>query len=67
MIEEKINKNVFEVVNLHEADDKSDWLNRSAAERIEAIEFMRKVMFGHDRVSARLQRVFEIVDLKSLK
>jgi hypothetical protein len=64
MIEEKIDRNVFEVINLYEADDKSDWLNRSAAERIEAIEFMRKVMFGHDRVSARLQRVLEITELK---
>ena len=67
MIEEKIDRNIFEVINLHEADDKFDWLNRSFAERLEAIEFMRKVMFGHDRVSARLQRVLEIVDLKSLK
>lgn len=64
MIEEKIQKNIIEVVDLHEADDTACWLNRSAAERIEAIEFMRKVMFGHDRVSERLQRVLEIADLK---
>jgi hypothetical protein len=64
MIEEKINRNIFEVVDLREADDTSDWLTRSYAERIEAIEFMRKVMFGHDRVSARLQRVLEITELK---
>ena len=64
MIEEKIQRNVFEVLNLHEADDRADWLNRSFVERIEAIEFMRKAMFGHDRVSARLQRVLEIADLK---
>lgn len=67
MIEEKINRNVFEVVDLREADDKTYGFNRSFAERIEAIEFMKKAMFGHDRVSAKLQRVFEIVDLKSLK
>jgi hypothetical protein len=67
MIKEKIDRNVFEVINLHEADDQYDWLNRSTVERLEAIEFMRKVMFGHDRVSTRLQRVLEIVDLKSLK
>jgi hypothetical protein len=64
MIEEKVDRSVFEVVDLHEADDKFDWLNRSFAERLEAIEFMRKVMFGHDRVSARLQRVLEITELK---
>jgi hypothetical protein len=67
MIEEKINRSIFEIVDLSEADDKSDWLNRSSAERMEAIEFLRKVMFGHDRVSARLQRVLEITDLKSLR
>jgi hypothetical protein len=64
MIEEKINRNIFEVVDLREADDRSDWHDRSFAERIEAIEFMRKAMFGHDRVSARLQRVLEITELK---
>jgi len=65
MIEEKIQKNIIEVVDLHEADDTAYWLKRSTAERIEAIEFMRKVMFGHDRVSARLQRVLEIAELKT--
>jgi hypothetical protein len=64
MIEEKIQRNIFEVLDLHEADDRADWLNRSYAERIEAIEFMRKAMYGHDRVSERLQRVFEITELK---
>lgn len=64
MIKEKIQRNVFEVLNLHEADDRADWHNRSFVERIEAIEFMRKAMFGHDRVSARLQRVLEIAELK---
>lgn len=65
MFEEKIKKNIIEVVDLHEADDTAYWLKRSTTERIEAIEFMRKVMFGHDRVSARLQRVLEIAELKT--
>ena len=64
MFEEKIKKNIIEVVDLHEADDTAYWLKRSTTERIEAIEFMRKAMFGHDRISAGLQRVFEIAELK---
>ena len=64
MIEEKIQRDVFEVVNLHEADDRGYWRDRSSIERIETIEFMRKVMFGHDRVSERLQRVLTIAELK---
>jgi hypothetical protein len=64
MIEAKIKKNVIEIVNLHEADDSGYFRDRSPLERLEVIEFMRKAMFGHDRVSARLQRVLEIVELK---
>jgi len=64
MIEETIRRDVFEVVELHEADDSNYWLDRSPVERIEAIEFMRKVMFGHDRVSERLQRVLTVAKLK---
>ena len=64
MIEEKIRRDVFEVVDLHEVDDSNYWLDRSPIERIEAIEFMRKVMFGYDRVSERLQRVLTIAELK---
>ena len=64
VIEEKIQRNVFEVANLHEPDDLGYWRDRSYVERIETIEFMRKAMFGHDRVSERLQRVLTIVELK---
>jgi len=64
MIEEKIQKGFFEVVELREADDENYWRDRSHIERIEAIEFMRKVMFGRDRVSERLQRVLTVNELK---
>ncbi len=64
MIEEKIQKDVFEVIDLHEADDGGYWHGRSPIERIEAIEFMRKAMFGHDRVSERLQRILTVAELK---
>ena len=64
MVEEKIKRNVFEIVDLKDADDSDYWRDRSPVERVEAIEFMRKVMFGNDRVSQRLQRVFAVVELK---
>jgi len=63
MMEEIIRRDVFEVVELNEADDSDYWLDRSPIKRIEAIEFMRKVMYGHDRVSERLQRV-TVAELK---
>jgi hypothetical protein len=64
MIEAKIKKNIIEIVNLHEADDSGYFHDRSPLERLEVIEFMRKAMFGHDRVSARLQRVLTVTELK---
>lgn len=65
MAAEKINKNAFEIVALKEAEDVDYWASRSPLERIEAIEFMRRVMYGSDRVSERLQRVLTIVKLKA--
>jgi hypothetical protein len=65
MIEEKVRRDVFEVVDLHASDDTVYWRDRSYTERIEAIEFMRKVMFGHDRVSERLQRILTVTELKA--
>ena len=64
MIEEIIQRNVFEIVDLKDADDSDYWHGRSPIERVEAIEFMRKAMFGNDRVSQRLQRVLTVVELK---
>ena len=42
MIEEKIQINVFEVINLHEADDRGYWRDRSTIERIETIDLFLK-------------------------
>jgi len=64
MIEEKVKRNVFQVVDMHESDDTAYWRGQSYIERIETIEFMRKVMFGHDRVSERLQRILTVAELK---
>lgn len=64
MIEERIQRNAFEVVSLSNVDDSNYWLSRSPIERIEAIEFMRKAMFGSDRVSERLQRILTVASVK---
>ena len=51
-------------MDLHNADDSDYWRDISPIERNESIEFMRKVMFGCDRVSVRLQRVLTVAELK---
>jgi hypothetical protein len=64
MIEDRIDRTAFNVVSLREADDSDYWRDRTPEERLEAMEFMRRVMYGHDRVSERLQRVLEVAQLK---
>jgi len=64
MIEGKIQRDAFEVLSLSKLDDSNYWLSRSPVERIEAMEFMRKVMFGSDRVSERLQRILTVASIK---
>ena len=64
MIDEKIQKNIISTINLHDADNDQYFIARTPLERLEVIEFMRKAMFGHDRVSARLQRILEVAELK---
>ena len=64
MIDKKINREIFTIVDLQDnSDDLDYWLNQSAQERIQAIEMMRKINYGEDAVTARLQRFFEVAEL----
>lgn len=49
-------------VGTHADDDQAEyWRGQSYEARLNAIEFLRRAMWGRDRTSARLQRVFEVV------
>ena len=64
MIDKKINREIFTIVDLQDnSDDLDYWLNQTAEERIQAIEMMRKINYGEDAVTARLQRFFEVAEL----
>ena len=45
------------------SDDKKYWLSKSFQERLEAIEYLRQIMFGYDPDTERLQRFLEVVKL----
>ena len=47
-------------------DDKEYWLSKSFMERLEAIEYLRQIMFSYYPVTERLQRFFEVVKLNDL-
>lgn len=63
---ERLDKTVFEVVSLDEADalDKAYWLTQSFEERLRAMEIMRQITYNYDPTE-RLQRVFEVAELET--
>jgi len=63
----KLDKTAFEVFSsFAEADaaDRTYWHSRTPEERLLAVELMRQSAYGYDPATARLQRVFEITQLK---
>ena len=46
-----------------ESDEKAFWLGKTPLERLEAVELLREIAYGHDAISARLQRVLEVAEL----
>ena len=55
-------KKAFSVGSVSDkSDDKSYWLSKTPAERIEAVELMRQIIYGYDPSTTRLQRILEIV------
>lgn len=62
----KIDQTAFSVGSLFdESDEKAYWLSKTPHERLEAIEFMRQILYGYDPSSTRLQRVLTITELTS--
>jgi hypothetical protein len=59
-----LNKKVVNVTAPNDIDEeKKYWFSKSPLERIEAIEINRRMIYGHDRVTSRLQRFFETAEL----
>ena len=57
----RMDKTVFSIGTLNEqGDDREYWASKTPAERLQALEFMRQVMYGYDPATTRLQRVFTI-------
>jgi len=59
-----MNKKAFKVTNLKGGNDRQYWKNKSYAERLEALEQLRQIVFGYDPTTARLQRTLKITKLK---
>ena len=57
----RMDKTVLEVRPLSDqGDDRAYWASKTPLERLEALEFMRQVMYGYNPSTTRLQRVLTI-------
>ena len=60
----RLNKKIISITPLNEIEEeKKYWLSKEPGERIEAIEINRRMVYGRDRVTSRLQRFLEIAEL----
>jgi hypothetical protein len=59
-----MNKNLFQITSIRDGNDRDYWKQKSYAERLEALELLRRIIFGYDPSTARLQRTITITQLK---
>lgn len=61
----KLDRSVFEIADLRSiGSDKAYWQSKTCAERMVAAARIREVLYGHEATTRRLQRFFEVADLK---
>ena len=59
-----LNKKFISVSSLNDIEEeKKFWLSKGALERIQAIELNRRMVYGRDRITSRLQRFLETSEL----
>ncbi|MBX7246914.1 MAG: hypothetical protein K1X53_15565 [Candidatus Sumerlaeaceae bacterium] len=62
---QKMDRSALVLGHLDDGDDEKEfWKGRTPAERLEALELMRQIVYGYDPATLRFQRVFEISEFK---
>lgn len=59
-----MNKKIFKVTSIKDSDDSQYWKGKTYSERLEALEQLRRIIFGYDPTTTRLQRIISITQLK---
>ena len=59
-----MDKKVLKITSIHDGDDQNYWRKKPYLKRIEALEKLRRIIFGYDPSTERLQRTFTITQLK---
>ena len=61
----RVDRSAFEVTTLStQQNDMAYWQTKTPAERIEALETIRQIVYGYDPATARLQKVLSVTKLK---
>ena len=62
----KLDKTVISFASLHdEPDERAYWHSKTPNERLDALAFMRRIAYGDDASTRRLERVVEVIQRKS--
>jgi hypothetical protein len=60
-----VDRSAFSIASLeNESDERAYWQSKTPYERLQAIEMTRQVIYGYEPSTTRLQRFFEVVELK---
>lgn len=63
MVKSEIDTNIVVECSLNDLpDDVAYWLTKTPAERWQAMELMRQVLYGYDESTPGLQRIIEVVE-----
>jgi hypothetical protein len=59
-----MNKKTLKITSIRDSNEHNYWGEKSYLERIEALEKLRRIIFGYDPSTERLQRTFTVTQLK---
>ena len=61
----RVDRSVYETGSLDDdMNEREYWRTKTPAERMEALELTRQIVYGYDPATTRLQRVLEFAELE---
>jgi len=65
MTTRRLDKSVITIGPLDDSEERrAYWHSRTPAERLEAMEELRRINYGEDATAGRLQRLLEVIERK---
>lgn len=59
----RMDRTAFSIGRLHDDGDEARyWWDKTPHQRLQAMELMRRIVYGEDAATGKLERVLEVVD-----